>query len=543
MELILKNGKIATMNASRPWAEAVAVKDGKIVKVGKNEEVLALKEKSTKVIDLEGKLLVPGFNDSHMHLLMYSYNLQSVNLAGSKSIDDIIDRTNKFIQERNIPTSKWVLGIGWNQDYFVEGEKRFPNRYDLDKISTEHPIVFTRACYHIVVANSKAMELAGITKDTPQIEGGRFDKGQNGEPLGIFREKAQGLITKWIPEPTVEEIKKMLVEGMQNASKCGITSIQTDDFEAIPGKNYDNILKAYNELREEGKIQVRIYEQCLLPNMERLTGFLNKGYRTGDGDEFYKIGPLKLLGDGSLGARTAALTRPYSDAPETSGIPVFKQEELDALVEKAHNSGMQIAIHCIGDKAMYMAFEAIEKALKKNPRKDHRHGIVHAQITDDYLLNKFKELDAVAYIQPIFLDYDWHIVESRIGSDKIGKTYNWRTMIDSGIHVGCGSDCPVESFDVMNGIYEAVTSKDLKGQPEGGWMPNQRLTVEQALYGFTMGGAYTSFEEGTKGSIEEGKLADMVVLSRDIFQIPEDEIKDVQVEMTFFNGEMVYKNR
>ncbi|WP_154484742.1 amidohydrolase [Anaerosalibacter bizertensis] len=541
MDRIFINGKVATIDSKNSFAEAVAVENGKIAKVGSKEEVLELKNDKTEVIDLEGKLLLPGFNDSHMHLLMYSYHLQNVNLVGTTSIDNIIERTKNFIKERNIASGKWILGIGWNQDYFTEGERVFPTKYDLDKISTEHPIVFIRACYHIVIANSKAMELAGITKDSPQIEGGKFDLDENGEPIGIFREKAQGLITSHIPEPTVEEIKEMLIEGMENANKCGLTSVQTDDFEAIPGKNYENIIKAYKELNEEGKINLRIYEQCLLPSMERLKGFLDRGYRTGHGDDFFKIGPLKLLGDGSLGARTAALTKPYADCPETCGIPVFTQEEIDELVEMAHNNDMQIAVHCIGNKAMYMVFEAMEKALTKNPKEDHRYGIVHCQITDKYLLDKFKELNAVAYIQPIFLDYDWHIAESRIGSELLKTSYNWKTLLHSGVHLGFGSDAPVESFDVLNGIYEAVTSKDLNGNPEGGWKPDQTLTVEEAVHCFTMGGAYASFEENVKGSIEEGKLADMVVLSRNIFEIPEDEIKDIEVEMTIFNGNIVYE--
>lgn len=540
MSLILYNGKIRTMNAEKPLCEAVAVENGKIVKVGTNEEILELKKNDSEAIDLKGKVMVPGFNDSHMHLLSYGYSLQSINLVGTKSIEEIIDKVGKTISSRKIEKGKWVRGRGWNHDYFVD-EKVFPTRYDLDKISIEHPIALTRTCGHVVVVNSKALEIAGITKDTAQVEGGKFDLDENGEPLGIFRENAQELIYRSIPEPTVEEIKKMLEEGMKNANACGITSIQTDDFEAIPGKNYQNIIRAYNELRNEGKMSTRIYEQCLLPSMERLIGFLNKGYKTGYGDEFFRIGPLKLLGDGSLGARTAALTKHYEDDPSTYGIAVYEQEELDEIVNTAHNHEMQIAIHCIGDRAMYMAFEALEKVLKKNPRENHRHGIVHCQITDEYLLDKFKELDILAYIQPIFLDYDWHITESRIGSDLTKTSYNWKTLIDKGVHVSCGSDCPVESFNVLNGIYEAVTRKDLKGEPKEGWLPEQKLTVEEAVYAYTMAGAYSSFEENIKGSIEEGKLADMVVLSQDIFEIPEDDIKNTEVEMTLFNGEIVYK--
>lgn len=540
MDRILINGKVVTMDGNRSIQEAVAIDKGRIVKVGTNEEILELKGENTDVIDLGGKLLLPGFNDSHLHLVGFGYTLQNVDLVGVKSIEEIIERGRAAIEEKKIKKGQWLRGRGWNHDYFID-KQVFPTRYDLDKISTDHPIVFTRACGHVLVANSKALELAGITKDSPQVEGGHFDLDENGEPLGIFRENAMELIYSCIPEPTVEDIKNMLKEAMAKANACGITSVHSDDFEALPGKNYENIIKAYKELKEEGNMTLRVYEQCLLPEIERLSAFIEKGYNTGYGDEVFKIGPLKLMADGSLGARTAALTKPYEDDKTTSGIPVFTQDELDELVDKAHSSGMQVAVHGIGDRAIYMALDAIEKALRKNPRQDHRHGIVHCQITDEYILNKFKELNAVAYIQPIFLDYDWHIVEDRVGPDLMKTSYNWKTLVDKGVHIACGSDCPVESFDVLNGIYAAVTRKDLKGEPEGGWLPEQKLTVEEAVYGFTMEGAYASFEEDIKGSIEEGKLADLVVLSQDIFEIPEDNIKDVEVEMTIFNGEIVYK--
>lgn len=540
MSLILYNGKIATMNLENPFIEAIAIKGNKICKTGTNEDVLEIKNYGTKVIDLEGRLMLPGFNDSHMHLLSYGYSLGNVDLVGSKSIKGIINRTKMAIKNKGIEEGKWVKGRGWNHDYF-EGEKVFPNRYDLDNISNTHPIILTRACGHVAVVNSKALEVTGITKRTKQIEGGFFDIDDNGEPLGIFRENAIDLINLHIPELTVEEIKKMLVQAMKNANACGITSVHTDDFGLVSDKNNEKIIRAYEELRVEGKLTLRIYEQCLIQDLKTLNKFLDKGYNTGYGDEQFKIGPLKLLADGSLGARTAALTKPYADAKETSGIPVYTQEEIDQLVDRAHNSGMQTAIHGIGDRTMYMAFEAIEKALERNPRKNHRHGIVHCQITDEYLISKFSKLNLVAYIQPIFLDYDWNIVEKRVGKELVKTSYNWKTFIDKGVHIACGSDCPVESFNVLNGIYTAVTRKDLEGKPEGGWLPEQKITVEETVYGFTMGGAYASFEEDIKGSIEKGKLADMIILSRDIFQIPEDEIKDVKVEMTVFNGQIVYE--
>lgn len=541
MDKILFNGKIALMDSQNTsWSEAVAIKDRKIAKVGTNEEILQFKGKETELIDLKGRLVLPGFNDSHVHLLGYGYTLEAVDLGDTKSIDEIIGSVKEFIEKKKISKEKWVTGRGWNHDYFIN-EKRFPTRYDLDKISTEHPIVLIRVCGHVLVTNSKALEILGIDKNTPQVEGGEFDLDNEGEPLGIFRENAMYLVRDQVPEPTIEEIKEMLLNAMKDFNAYGITSVQSDDFEAIPGRNYDNIMKAYKELVDEGKLTIRVYEQCLLPSVDKLNTFLAKGYKTGLGNEYFKIGPLKLLGDGTLGARTAALTKPYKDCPETKGIPIYTQEELDKIIEKAHNNGMQIAVHCIGDKIMYMVFQAIEKAILKNPRDDHRHGIVHCQITDEYLLNKFKELNVIAYIQPIFLDYDWKIVEKRVGKELMETSYNWKTLLNRGIPIACGSDAPVETFNVLYGIYEAVTRKDLTGKPLKGWLPEQKLTVEEAVYGYTKAGAYASFEENIKGSIEEDMLADLVVLSANIFEIQEDKIKDVVVDMTIFDGKIVYK--
>ncbi|MDF2673153.1 MAG: hypothetical protein K0R09_1418 [Clostridiales bacterium] len=539
MDLIFLNGKIITIDASIPQGEAVYIKDGRIIAVGNNSDILSYKNDSTKIIDLEGKLMVPGFNDSHMHLLNYGSSLLNVNLVGVKSINEMIDRTNKFIVDNNINSNSMIQGRGWNHDYFIE--RRFPNRYDLDKISTTQPIILTRACGHVSVVNSKALEIAGITKDSPQVDGGHFDIDENGESLGIFRENAISLISSQIAEPTIEEIKKMIMIASEKANAQGITSVQSDDLLSVTDDDFTKVISAYTELRNEGKLTVRINEQSRFENIENLNKFIKMGYITGKGDEFFKIGPLKLMADGSLGARTAYMCQPYFDDPSTSGIPVCTQEELDNLIITAHNAGMQVAVHCIGDKAMYMVFESIKKAQKQNYKEDHRHSIVHCQITDELLLNKFKELNVIAHIQPIFLDYDLHIVEERVGQVRAKTSYNWKGLLDRGVHIACGSDCPVENFDVLPGIYSAVTRKDLKGYPECGWLPKQRLTVMEALNGFTLGAAYASFEENLKGSITPGKFADLVVLSEDIFEIEADAIKDVNVEMTFLGGKLVYK--
>lgn len=538
VNLILINGKIYTMDKERNIVDAIGIKGDIIEKVGSNEEIMTLKKDNTKIIDLEGRVVLPGFNDSHMHLLSYGHSLNRIELGGANSIEALNSTIKKVIEEKAIEKGEWVNGRGWNQDYFM-GEKRFPTRYDLDNISLEHPILIGRACGHIVVVNSKALELLNITKDTPQVDGGHFDLDENGEPLGIFRENALGLVYSKLPSPTVEDIKAMMVRAIEDLNKNGVTSVGTDDFDAFPDVDYEKIILAYQELKEENKLKVRVYEQFLIQDKDRLQGFIDKGYGSSWGDKFFKLGSLKLLVDGSLGARTAALTEDYSDDYNNKGITKLLQDELDIIVDLANQYNIQVAIHGIGDRAMYMALESIEKVLDKNPRDNHRHGIVHCQITDEELLNKFAELKIIAYIQPIFLDYDWKIVRSRVGENRERTSYNWKTMLDKNITIACGSDSPVETFNVMKGIYEAVTRKDLDGNPQGGWLPEQRLTVDEAVYGYTMGGAYASFEENIKGSLEEGKLADMVVLSKDIFNMEEDSIKDVEVVATIFGGELV----
>lgn len=540
MDKIFINGIINTMDKDRNTYEAMGIIGDRIKILGTNKDVLLTKKEETKIIDLEGKTLVAGFNDSHMHLVNYGYSLTQVNLMGANSFNMIKKRVEEYIEKNKIDENKWIRGRGWNQDYFLN-EKKFPTRYDLDKISKDIPMVLTRICGHVAVVNSKALEILNIGKATPQIEGGEFDLDENGEPLGIFREMALSLIYDAIPEPTLEEVKGMMKMAIKELNKEGITSVGTDDFEALPGKSYDLIIRAYLELKEEDSLNVRVYEQCLLPETRKLKEFFSKGYKTGWGDENFKIGPLKLLIDGSLGARTAALMEPYADDLENRGITMLEQLKLDKLVGLSSDNDTHVAIHGIGDRAMYMALESIEKTLINNPNKDHRHGIVHCQITDDLLLNKFKELDIIAYIQPIFLDYDWKIVMDRVGKDREKTSYNWKTMVDKDIKIACGSDAPVETFNVLYGIYEAVTRKDLQGNPKEGWLKEQSLTVDEALYGYTMGGAYASFEEDIKGSIEIGKLADFAVLSENIFEIEADKIKDVEVEMTIFNGEIIYK--
>lgn len=538
MDKIFYNGIIRTMDKAIPMAEAVAIKNRIILRVGKNEDILKLKNENTMVIDLKGRLMVPGFNDSHMHLLGCGLTFDYVSLGKSTSIDDLIKIGQDALKDREYKCGDWVVGRGWNNDYW--NKETFPTKYDLDKVSTELPVVFTRACGHVTVVNSKALEFMNVDKTTPQVEGGVFDKDESGEPLGIFRELALNLVYDRIPNPSVEDLKKMIVNAANRALEQGITSVQSDDFESAPGKDFQKVLRAYEELVEENALPVRVNEQCLLFTKERLEEFFSLGYKTNKGNDFFKIGPLKLLGDGSLGARTAYLSKPYADDPSTCGIPCYTQEELDELIITAHNNHMPCAVHCIGDGIMSMVLNSIEKAQMLNPKKDMRHGIVHCQITDKEILERYRDLNVIAHIQPIFLHYDSHIVDKRVGKELAKTSYNWKSMTDMGIHVACGSDAPVEPFDVLPNIYCAVTRKDLKGYPEEGWYPEQCMSVEEAVYGFTMGSAYASYDENIKGSITVGKYADMVVLEENIFEIDPMRIKDVKVDMTIVNGDIKF---
>ncbi len=531
--MILYNGKIYTMD-NKEVVQALKIDNDKIIKVGKNEDVLALKKVNEECINLEGKTVIPGLNDSHMHLYGFGAMLKMVNLMNVTSIKDIITKVQDFINVHKIPQGSWVRGRGWNQDYFTDG-KTYLTKADLDKISKDHPIILSRACGHMAVVNSKALEVCGIDKMTNQVEGGEFDL-----DLGIFKEHALGLIMGNIPKPTIFEIKQALMEAMKYANSKGLTSVQTDDLSHAG--TFSDVLKAYEQLRDEGKLTCRIYEQCLL-DKEELLEFISLGYKTGVGDEYFKIGPYKILSDGSLGARTAALSRKYADDISTDGVMCYTQEILDDLILTAHQNGFQIATHCIGDRAMKMVLDSYEKALTIANRDNHRHGIIHCQITTNKLIKRFKELNILAYIQPIFLHYDLHIVEDRVGKELAETSYAFKTFVDTGIHTSLGTDCPVEALDTMSNIYCAVNRCDLNGNPIGGWNPQEKLSVYEALFHYTQDSAYASFSENIKGSLSEGKLADFVVLSDDIMEINTLKIKDIKVLQTYVGGKLVYQDK
>lgn len=538
MRLLLIHGHFITMDPKNPTAEGILIEGHRIKKIGQAQELLKLKDKHTRVIDLKGKTVIPGFNDSHLHLLNYAYGLGKIDCSQADSIDEILFLIQQRIKEKPIEKGSWVLARGWNS--VLLGDQRELTRWDLDRISTDHPIVLTRICEHVVVINSKALELCGVHAGTPQPLGGVFDTDEKGEPTGVFREAARYMVYDRIPDASKEQIKEMLYEAARRASRFGLTSVQSDDFETFSGKDYGLIIEAYRELAAEKKLPLRVYLQCLLPDMNRLKAFLQAGYRTGDGDDYVKIGPLKLLTDGSLGARTAYLREPYSDDPSNRGIHVFSQSALDQLVLSAHRQGMQVLTHAIGDGAIEMCLESFKRAQKEHKREDPRFGILHLQITDEDIFEAFKTQNIIAFAEPICMNNDLHMAQDRIGEKRLKTSYHYRAFLDRGIPYALSSDCPVDSLNPLDSLYVAVTRKDYSGYPPEGWFPEKALSVYEALYGFTLGSAYASFEEKIKGSLEEGKLADLVILSEDILTIAPDSLRDVEVLMTLFDGAIVY---
>lgn len=534
VNLAFINGRVYTLEGY--IAEAVAVSGEKIAAVGSTRDILGMCGEDSEIVDLKGKCLLPGFNDSHMHLLLYGLSSDKVDLKGAASIGEIIEAGRKYIERENRREGEWVVGYGFDQNLFPGRE--LPLKEDIDKISERHPVLIDRICGHVGTANTLALKLVGVTKATV-IDGGIIDLDEQGEPTGILREAALDWFKSCIPKPGVEKVREIIRKTSKQALAFGLTSVQTDDLE---GADIDTMLEAYQSLARDCELELRIFEEVQAPRMERLQRFLSTGMRTGYGNEYFRIGNIKLLLDGSLGARTAGMRQGYSDDPDNKGVFVYSQEELDEMVSTAHKAGMQVAFHCIGDGAVEQCINAVEKAMREDP-KQLRHRIVHCQIADSGLFERMARLGIAADIQPPFVASDYTIVEDRIGAERARKSYAWKTMLEQGIHLGGGSDCPVETCDPIWGIYCAVTREDINGKPEGGWLPNEKISVEEAVRLYTIDPAYLSFEEEIKGTIKVGKLADMVVLSEDIFEAEPREIKNIRVLLTMVGGKVRYTRK
>ena len=533
MDRIFFNGCIRTLDDRNTVAQAVGVENGRIVFVGSNEEASEISCEDR--VDLKGRLLLPGFVDSHMHMLNYAYVENSVKLFDCRSVEDMLEAARKKMEEnKNTPVS-WLYCRGWNEENFEN--PRYPHKDELDSLSSEIPIIMVRVCGHVAVCNTPGLEKLQKIKEFDEIA-----KDVNLE-TGLIKENAVQFYYSVLDAPTQAEVENYIKYSVKKLNKCGFTGIQSDDLGALPGKNWKRIMNAYKALDERGELNLRHYEQCLFERAEDAKAFIEEGYRTGQKGDHFTIGPVKLIQDGSLGARTAAMNEPYEDSPGNTGIITFSQEELNELFKLFDQNQMQAAVHCIGDRAMDMVIEAIKNSPYRKDNPKGRHGIVHCQITNPHILKAMAEEDILAYIQPVFVDLDMNTVEPAIGAHRMEGISAWKTMLDLGIHASGGSDAPVDSFDAMENIYFAVTRKNISGQPEEGWIPSEKLSVAEAVKLFTKYAAYASYTENENGTIEPGKNADFVVLEKDIYEIDPDEIKTTKVDMTVLGGKTVFERK
>lgn len=506
------------------------------LKSAKSPTIAHLTPEVTK-IDLHGHFVSPGFIDSHMHLLGFGQLLNSVPLAAhTDSLADMLDAMKQFHAQNPLPQGQWLIGRGWNHDYYTDVH-RMPDRDDLDQISTEIPVCVVRCCGHCLVLNSKALELVGATIDTPTPDGGTIGQ-ENGRLDGRFFDNAMGMVYEKIPTPDKATIKQYIATAARTLNTYGVTSCHTDDYSTFRQVPWQIINEAYQELEQEGLLTVRVYEQSNFDSLQTLTEFVEAGNYTGKGSNNFKIGPLKMLGDGSLGARTAYLTQPYADDPSTTGLPVFTPQTFEEMIGYANAHDMQVAIHAIGDRCLDDVLSAIEKALQENPKSDHRHGIVHCQITRPDQLDKISDLKLHVYAQTIFLDYDIHIVEDRVGPTRAATSYSWKSLMNQGISVSNGTDCPVEYPNALGGIQCAVTRTTLKDHL-GPYLPDQAFTVREALDSYTIRGAEGSFEEKIKGKIASGYLADFVILDQSPFDVEPEQINEIKVLATYLGGKLI----
>lgn len=531
MKTILKNGKFYV--EKNVFKEAVLIEDDIIKQVGSDEEIL--KNSADKIVDLDGKTVIPGLNDSHMHISLVGDAMTSCNLTSEKSIDEIIDIGKNFI--RSNPGLKALKGRGWNQDNFQEGEKRNLNRFDLDKISTDIPVVFERVCSHIVSGNTKALEVLGVDENT-YVDGGVIELGPDGKPNGVFNENATRLIKEAIPKKEIQDRENEFLKAVSYAVSMGLTSIQSCD---IMESDFQNMFDLISSIYKNKKTRLRYSHQFNFQKIEDFEKYLNTEFKTGVYDEKYlSRGALKLFKDGSLGGRTALMINPYFDAPDTKGVAALSDEQLQSLCDLASKNNIRVVTHAIGDGAVESVINAYEKTMKglKNPL---RHGIVHCQITSMEQLRRIANLNIPVMYQPIFLDCDLKVVASRVGKELASTSYAFNTLKNLGAVISFGTDSPVEDLNPFNNIYCAVTRQGMDLKPEGGFNPVEKMDVYDCVDAYTIGSAFNEFKEFSKGRIKEGFLADLVVIDRDIFTVEHNEIKNIRAEKTMIGGEFVFE--
>ena len=534
-DIVFKNGNVYTANDKEPRGEAIAVKADRIIFVGSNAAAQKFVGQSTRVVDLKGSTVLPGFTDSHQHLSGVGLREMTLNLEGTTSLDDLLAKLKARVDQAK--PGEWVTGRGWIETHWKP--PAFPTRWDLDKVSPNNPVILGRADGHGSVSNSAAFKLAGIDKNTASPFGGEISKDkQSGEPNGMLLDAAQGLVRRKVPPTSPDDAERAVVLGVKRNIELGWTQIQD------AGGSYADV-EIFKKLYAAGTIKLRIYKAVHGPGPSA-TRLLNEGATIGAYGNRFTFRSIKVVSDGALGSRGAALLAPYSDAADTSGFLTVKAEDLRPMLREALRKGIQVETHAIGDLANRFILDEYEAALKDVPpaeRKvaDPRWRVEHAQIVNPADIPRFAKLGIIPSMQPSHAIGDLFFAPARVGIPRLKGSYAWESFIKSGIVVPGGSDAPVERGEPMIEFYAAVARKDQKGFSGEGWHPEEAVTREQALKMFTLWPAYAAFEDTLRGTIEVGKLADLTILSADIMKIPAAEILKTRCVMTVINGEIVYE--
>ena len=527
-DLLLHHGRIYTVNAAQPWAEAVAICNDRIAAIGPSADLLAAASPSTRRIDLQGRLVLPGFNDSHVHLVDGATALVEVDLRPATSAADLAARLGAYAATQ--PKGRWILGGFWDHEAWPG--QALPTRADIDAATPDHPVFVQRLDGHMGLANSLALRLAAVTRGTPVPDGGAIVADAAGEPTGMLKDNAMALVTRAVPAPSPEEIAAKAAAGLAHAARLGVTTIQDMTTSAAE-------LTAYQRLRAEGRLPVRITSHQNRP----IDGLVAAGLATGFGDDWLRIGGVKLFADGAMGSGTAAFYAPYTDDPGTSGLLIQPPEVLERQMREADAAGFQLVVHAIGDRANATVLDILDRLRQSRGARDRRARIEHAQVVRSADKARFRTLGVIASIQPSHCIDDMRWAEKRIGRARSADAYDFKSFVDAGAPVAFGTDWFVEPLDPMLGLYAAVTRQFPDGTPEGGWFPEERLTLAQALEFYTAGSAYAEFAETRKGRLKPGYLADLVVLSKNLFDIPPREILSTTVVLTIVGGRIVHEAR
>ncbi|HEU4401500.1 MAG TPA: amidohydrolase [Candidatus Polarisedimenticolia bacterium] len=540
-DLVLVGGRVYTVESDHPWAQAVAVRGDRILKVGKDEEIRALVGPKTRVIDLKGRLLLPGLIDGHTHFLDGSLGLEQVDLTGATTLPEIQDRIRRYATEH--PDEPWILGFGWLYSTFPGG---LPNHRQLDAVESRRPVFLYSYDGHSAWTNGAALKAAEITARTPQLAKNRGEvvkDPKTGEPTGALKEGATGLVERVLPKPSREKKIGALEKGLRLAASLGLTSVQN----CSGGQDEIDL---YDELNKEGRLTLRTSTAFVMPDSpaDLTDAYVARIVAARDahqGNRFVRAGTAKFFADGVIESNTAAMLAPYANDPSTKGTPHYDARQLDAMVLRIDAADLQIYIHAIGDAGVRMSLDALQAALRAHPGKRRRHRLEHIETIDATDIPRFGHLGILAGMQP-YHAYPEPNLESvwarNIGPERVERAFAWNSIASAGGRLVFGSDWPVVTLDPMVGIRNAVLRQNTDGLPKEGWVPQQRVTLEQAVAAYTINGAFASFEEDLKGSIKEGKLADLVVLSQDLFTVPPEKIHETKALLTLVGGKEVYRD-